>query len=220
MKTLLCQLAAAVLVAAPGLAPAATVTVINQIVNTAVPDNDPRGLSVVQPYLGDSGIVSSVVVTFETIGGWNGDIYAYLEHAGAVSVLLNRPGRTAADPAGAASSGMLVRFEDGAAQDVHTALPAVFGQPASGTYQPDARAADPDLVTDASPRSKYLSAFNGQAPDGAWTLFVADLGAGDVAVLDNWTLIVTVVPEPSALLLGSLGLPLLWLRRRAAAKRP
>ncbi|MCX6880646.1 MAG: proprotein convertase P-domain-containing protein, partial [Verrucomicrobia bacterium] len=82
------------------------------------------------------------------------------------------------------------------------------------TYQPDARAADPDLVTDTSPRSLYLSGFTGQVADGNWTLFVADLSGGEVATLDNWSLSLTVVPEPGVALLGGLGLLTLLRRRR------
>ncbi|MCX6879072.1 MAG: proprotein convertase P-domain-containing protein, partial [Verrucomicrobia bacterium] len=141
-------------------------------------------------------------------------LYAYLEHNGVISVLLNRPGRTAADPAGAASSGMQLRFADSAPTDIHTAISGTFGALASGTYQPDARAADPDLVTDASPRSLYLSGFTGQVADGNWTLFVADLSGGDVATLGTWSLSLNVVPEPSAALLVLCGAAGTLLRRR------
>jgi hypothetical protein len=58
-----------------------------------------------------------------------------------------------------------------------------------------------------------LSVFNGMNPNGDWTLFLADQGAGDEATLTGWTLSLTAVPEPAVPLLGGLA-TLLALRRR------
>ena len=123
------------------------------------------------------------------------------------------PGSTAANPSGSASSGMTLTLADSAPLDIHTAISATAGALATGTYQPDGRAADPGLVTDSSPRSLYLSGFTGQNTAGNWTLFVADLADGGVATLDSWSLSLTVVPEPGVFLLGGVGL-LGMLRRR------
>lgn len=199
---------------APCCATAAITLVSNKQVNTTIPDNNGSGLASVMAVAGGGQAVSSVEVTLTTRNGWNGDMYAYLEHNGVISVLLNRPGRTGADPAGAASSGMLLSFADSALADVHTAITGTYGVPASGTYQPDARDADPGLVTDTSGRSLYLSGFTGQNADGNWTLFMADLADGGVATLDNWSLSVTVVPEPGVAVLGGIGLLTLLRRRR------
>ncbi|MCX6872188.1 MAG: PEP-CTERM sorting domain-containing protein, partial [Verrucomicrobia bacterium] len=197
MKFPLLPLSACALMLAPGGATAATTLVFSKLVNTEVPDNDASGLASVLAVAGGGQTITGMEVILDTRNGWNGDLYAYLEHNGVISVLLNRPGRTAADPAGAASSGMQLRFADSAPTDIHTAISGTFGVLASGTYQPDARAADPDLVTDTSPRSLYLSGFTGQVADGNWTLFVADLSGGDVATLGTWSLSLNVVPEPS-----------------------
>jgi subtilisin-like proprotein convertase family protein len=215
MKSTVLSVSLCALILAPCCATAATTLVGNQVVNTAIPDNNSSGLASIIAIAGGGQTVTSVEVVMTTQNGWNGDLYAYLEHNGVLSVLLNRPGRTAADTAGAASSGMQVRFADAAPADIHTAIPGSYGALASGTYQPDARAEDPGLVTDASPRGLYLFGFDGELADGEWTLFVADLSGGDVATLSNWSLSVTVVPEPStsALLFGA-ALPLLLRRRR------
>jgi hypothetical protein len=109
---------------------------------------------------------------------------------------------------------MQLRFADSAAADVHTAISDTFGEIATGTYQPDGRGEDPDLVTDASPRGLNLSGFNGGNADGDWILFVEDLSSGEVATLSNWGFSVTVVPEPGAALLGGIGLLALLRRRR------
>ena len=109
---------------------------------------------------------------------------------------------------------MQVTFTDSALADIHSAISGSLGANASGTYQPDGRSADPGLVTDLSPRSLYLSGLSGQAADGEWTLFVADLAGGDVATLNSWSLSISAVPEPSSALLVCAALPLLLRRRR------
>jgi len=207
-------LAACVLIFAPCCATAATILPFNQLVDLAIPDNDGSGLTSIIAVADSGQTIVSVEVVITTMNGWNGDLYAYLEHNGVISVLLNRPGRTAANPAGAASSGMQLRFADSAAADVHTAISGTFGETATGTYQPDGRGADPGVVTDASPRGLDLSVFNGGKADGDWTLFVADLSSGEVATLGNWGLSVTVVPEPGVALLGGISLLTLLRRRR------
>ena len=193
---------------------AATV-VIGQNVNTEIPDNNDTGLVSIIPFVGSDPAVAKVEVIIETTGGWNGDLYAYLEHNGVISVLLNRPGNSAANPVGAASSGMSIRFTDTALADIHTAISDTAGAPAVGTYQADGRNVDPDSVTDASPRSKDLGGFNGSDPNGLWTLFIADVSGGEIAEFKSWSLAITTVPEPSSSLLVLLGTAgLLGLKRR------
>jgi subtilisin-like proprotein convertase family protein len=214
MKATFLSIPACVLILSPCGAGAATI-LANKPVNLAIPDNNDSGLaSVINVTTGGGQTVTVVEVTLTTHSGWNGDLYAYLEHDGVISVLLNRPGRTDANPAGAGSSGMTITLADSASQDVHTAMPATVGVPATGTYQPDARSADPLVVTDTSPRTLYLGAFTGHLADGNWTLFVADQADGGVATMDSWGLSLTVIPEPAAALLGGVGLLTLLRRRR------
>ena len=193
----------------------ASTVLLGQIVNTEIPDNNGVGLVSSMPFVSGDTYVTAVEVLIETTGGWNGDLYAYLEHNGVISVLLNRPGNTAANPTGAASSGLSIRLTDTALADIHTAISDTVGVPAVGTYQPDARNLDPDLVTDATARSKPLAGFNTTDPNGLWTLFIADVNGGEVAVMKSWSLAVTAVPEPSSALLGLFGTAgLLLVRRR------
>ncbi len=219
MKSAILFLSACAVVFSPCGATAATTMSITKPVNSEVPDNNANGLTSSVTIAATGQIVASIEVILNGQHGWSGDLYAYLEHRGVISVLLNRPGRTAANPAGSASSGMQLRLADSAPADIHSTIPGMFATLATGTYQPDARAADPDLVTDTSPRSLYLSGFHGQDANGDWTLFIADLSAGDVTTLTDWSLSVTVVPEPAAgiLVLGST-LPLLLLRRRGCRR--
>jgi hypothetical protein len=107
---------------------------------------------------------------------------------------------------------MTILLDDTTLTDIHTAI-ANSGL-ATGTFQPDARTADPLLVTDTSPRSAYLSSFTGLDPNGTWTLFVADQSPGATSTLQSWTLTITAVPEPGTVLLGGISMLLLLRRKR------
>jgi len=177
--------------------------------NTDVPDNDLVGLSDTRiidlPY----NEIFSVEVGLVLSGGWIGDLYASLRHESGFAVLLNRAGRTASDPDGSSLSALDVTFRHGA-PDVHTADLFTFD-----IVSPDARAVDPQTVIDTDPRTAFLTSFDGLSPDGEWTLFIADVAAGDTTTLESWSLIITPVPEPgtSALIIGGLLLVLVLKRR-------
>lgn len=180
----------------------------------AIPDNDSVGVSsaitLVAPGLDR---IESVTMQLELEGGWNGDLYGYLVHAGQLAVLLNRPGKMLVNPAGSGSSGMIVTFDDLAAGDIHLTLPD-SGVP-TGFFQPDGRSSDPLAVLDTDARTALLAVFNNQDPNGTWTLFLADQGAGDVGTLKSWSLSVNAVPEPSAaVLLGVAATALVVSGRR------
>lgn len=206
--------------------------IVSKNVGLEIPDYDPSGLVSVINFNTGGKYVSSIEVNLETSSGWNGDLYAYLQHTSGsnsvISILLNRPGRTVSNEAGSASSGMNVVFKDDAGFDLNTAISGTYGDFVSGVYQPDARSADPDLVTDSSVRSLYLSGFRGMLADGDWTLFMADLGGGDTATLSSWSISmvtsdspIAAVPEPSDFLLGAVPAFIggfMWLRRRVVRK--
>lgn len=200
----------------PSLASAAIV--LNKPVGIEIPDGDVSGLISEITVTGTGQTITSIELGLITVSGWNGDLYAYLEHNGVISVLLNRAGVTSVDAAGAASSGLNVSFADLATSDIHTVISRTFGELVTGTYQPDGRLEDPDLVTDTSFRSASLSGFTGLDAGGRWRLFVADLSVGDAATLSSWTLTVTTVPEPSEtlVLLGICAMGLVALRRRVS----
>ena len=206
------------LAGSPCLVTAATTVVHPKTVGLEIPDNESSGL-VSQITVSSTELITGLELTLVTSGGWNGDLYAYLEHGGVISVLLNRAGVTSSNSVGASSSGMNVTFAAGALEDVHSGLSDVFEELATGSYQPDGRAADPGVVLDTSPRTLFFTGFTGQLAGGDWTLFIADLSAGETATFDSWSLALTTelsaVPEPGAMMpLGALCAAGLLLRKR------
>lgn len=195
----------------------AATTIVDYTVNSTIPDNNPIGLADNRVIIGSPvASITSVEVRLIVSGGWNGDLYAHLSHSSGFSVLLNRPGRTSLDTVGSASSGFNITFTDDAFSDIHTLIPG--SGLVTGSWQPDAREIDPDLVVDTDPRTAYLSNFQGLSPDGTWTLFVADNSASDESTLIGWGLTILGTPEPSRamlMMLGSLGL--MMRRRRSIA---
>ena len=196
--------AAALLVCATAFhvvpAPAATA-----LVNQAIPDNDPGGLSSQLMVSGQSGNVSNnLVVSLNINGAYDGDLYAFLTHGTGFAILLNRVGRTAADDLGYGDAGFNVAITYDAVADIHD-YGGNGGNLVVGTFQPDGRNVSPYDVLDTTPRTAMLSSFNGVDPNGAWTLFVADASGGDLHELKSWSLQFQAVPEPGCLMLALIG---------------
>jgi subtilisin-like proprotein convertase family protein len=195
----------------------------SQSVNAAIPDGNPTGISSVIQVSGVSGFVSSITVGLNISGGANGDLYAYITHLNdTAAVLLNRVGRTADDAFGYTDAGFTIYLNDLAQFDIHT-YGGNGGAPLSGTWQPDGRLVDPQLVLDTSPRTALLSGLNGQSPNGNWTLFIADFAGGQQSTLQSWSLEITSVPEPAAgsiLLAACLLSPFFTLLRARRKRQP
>ena len=173
--------------------------------NEAIPDGNASGLHDVRAISSAIPHLSSVRLRLRVTGEFNGDLYGYVRHirGGATNfcVLLNRPGRTAANPAGYADAGLDVVFDDAAvAGDIHryktnTIPPA--GTPLTGTWQPDGRRVDPEVVLDTTARTATLSSFTNADGSGEWTLFLADLASGGTNMLVNWELQLTGIATPA-----------------------
>jgi hypothetical protein len=131
---------------------------------------------------------------------WNSDLYVQLSSpSGVLAVLINRTGLTPGDGNGYGDAGFQVTINDGAADDIHTYQTVSYtlngsGQ-LTGTWKSDGRA---DAL--GATRSSALAGLLGTNPNGAWTLLVADLGSGNLAKLNGWSIdgVGTTVPEPAA----------------------
>ena len=188
---------------------AAVLTPSSGSVNTAIPDNDSNGITSVITVSGETDSITDLKVTLNlsASGGeaFNGDYYAYLTHdtINGFAVLLNRPGKTAANSIGTDGAGFTnVVFDDDAGNgDVHvyeTTLGAGFnaGDALTGTWAPDARNIDPANVLDTDSRTAHLSSFDSQVPNGEWTLFIADMASGGSLTLSDWSMEITIAPVP------------------------
>ena len=172
--------------------------------NVPVPDGNGSGMSDVRTLSSSIRSITGLRVTLNIAGEFNGDLYGYLRHVqgGTTNfcVLLNRPGRTLANPAGYADSGLNVAFDDAAlAGNIHlygTVSNVAPGQPLTGSWQPDGRKVDPTVVLDTSPVTTTLSGFNGADGSGTWTLFLADMVSGGTNMLVSWGLQITGVATP------------------------
>ena len=175
-----------------------------------IPDNNASGVAfnfnITAPA---EALITDVEVSLNIAGGWNGDLYAYLSHGSGFSVLLNRPGRTAGNLAGAGVSGLNLTLSDHYLTDVHTAV----NNPLTGNFAPDGRFVNPFTALDTDARTAFLSSFTGSDPKGDWTLFFADVSPLALSTIQSWTVNLSVVPEPgSAALVGLAGM--LCLARR------
>ena len=192
-------------------------TNIFQNVNKVIPDglltgvSDTRQLTFAGPGMAS---ITDVQVFLTIDGGYNGDFYAYLVHDTGFSVLLNRVGRTSANSLGYSDAGMDVLFSD-FGNDIHrygSFSPVFDGGQLTGTWAPDGRDVDPEFALDTDSRTDLLGSFDGLDPDGAWTLFLADLDFGQQGTLVQWGVVVTAVPEPSTWAFVGLGMVILGMR--------
>jgi subtilisin-like proprotein convertase family protein len=172
----------------------------------SIPDGGGLGTFVQHEVTGVAGQITEVRVSVDISGTWGGDLYAFLSKGDGHAVLLNRVGKTDADPIGYGVAGFQVRFVETAAKgDIHRfretpmgVTPPALSSPLTGDWAPDGRDVDPDLVFASDARTATLRAFNGMSPNGTWTLFVADMAAGSVHTLNGWALsLTTTAPAPS-----------------------
>jgi len=92
----------------------------------------------------------------------------------------------------------------------------------TGTYLPDGRAIDPlsaPSAFDTASTGADFGSLAGLDPNGAWTLFVADVSAGGgQSAISSWRLGIAAIPEPPttlALAISVLGFVVVAAGRRA-----
>lgn len=196
--------------------------------NAVIPDFDSSGLADTRVLSSAITVLTDVQLTLTISGGYNGDYYAYLSHGSGFAILLNRVGRTGANAFGATDAGFTnVTFTGSALADIHTyasVTDPAGGPLVGGLWAVDGRNVDPAGALDTSPRSAFLSSFQGLPASGGWTLYVADLAPAGQGTLSSWSLTLTgvsAVPEPATWAAGALaGLAAgAVLRRRKAGKK-
>ena len=199
--------------------------VILSSVNLGIPDGNPVGLASSTTLSGLGNYVTSISVQLDITGGFNGDLYVYLAGpAGGFTVLLNRVGLTASNPFGYSDTGFNITLSDSGTANIHTyqlSGPSYSSGQLTGTWVPDGRNIDPlhssgAAFDSASTSANLMNAFFASDPNGAWTLYAADLSSGSQATLVSWGLTVVTVPEPQTwlLLAGGVGALLVVNRNR------
>jgi hypothetical protein len=156
--------------------------------------------------------LTSITVSINVSGGFNGDLYATLRGPGGTgapfAVLLNRSGVGSANPIGYADAGFNITFATGS-PNIHT-YGGNGGSQLTGTFAPDGRAIDPNSspsAFDSAGTGQDLNQFLHTNPNGDWTITFADMvnGGGDSSLV-SWSLNITAVPEPVTMALGIFGL--------------
>lgn len=172
----------------------------------AIPDGNPVGVSDTREIVTSEPTIVSVRVTLNLDTSFNGDLYAYLRHGDQLAILLNRPGKSAAEPFGFSDAGLNITLTEAVSgPDLHSYRSSITpnpGEALSGSWLSDGRLRDPDEVLDTDARTATLDVFKGLNPNGSWTLYLADLSSGAPSSLNNWKLEITTVPEPSQVGLG------------------
>ncbi|MBI5764185.1 MAG: PEP-CTERM sorting domain-containing protein [Planctomycetes bacterium] len=187
--------------------------------NTAIPDNNPTGVSIDLvvndniPLSSESTNCVEVTLSFQNIAGgtlghtWAGDLVATLSKVGDGSVtLFNRIGKTSAT-SGFGNSANFVGPYKFTNKTTNSIWQFASGTPTpipSGSYQASA------ALTGA--RIDMCAPFLQSGSVGTWRLTVSDNAGGDTGVITAATL--TLKPEPSTLALLGLGVVALIRRRK------
>ena len=163
-----------------------------------IPDNNPSGVAYTLNF-GAAGLtITDIRISLNISGGWNGDLYAYLSHGSDYTVLLNRVGAATSDADGYSTSGFDILL---APVTTHAGIADIHTVPNPSSL-PMAYAADGRVAYTDTSRPQTLDRFLDGDPDGSWTLFLADLAAGNASTLNRWEVDVTVIPEPGTMAMG------------------
>ena len=156
--------------------------------------------------------LTSVKVTLNISGGWNGDLSGYLSYNGTLVTLLNHVGTGSGDQvqtvSGFSTSGFnnVTLADGGAGGNIHNVAAPVSGI----SYGTDGGS---------------LASLAGGNPNGTWTLFLSDNSQNYQSTLMGWSLDITAVPEPVDYALAIFGLVFVgvggvrWYRHASLARQ-
>jgi hypothetical protein len=148
----------------------------------AIPDGSPIGVTFSGTVSDAPGMtVGELTLTLNISGGFNGNLFAYLNAPdGTHVVLMNQPGVSESNPFGASGAGMNITLQDSGA--------------INGSIQNETSAA---VLSGSYTAAGTLADFNGAAVNGTWELFFADeVSGGGTSTLTGWSLGINAVPEP------------------------
>jgi subtilisin-like proprotein convertase family protein len=147
-----------------------------------IPDGSPIGVTFSGTVSDAPGMtVSELTLTLNISGGFNGNLFAYLNAPdGTHVVLMNQPGVSGENPFGASGAGMNITLQDSGA--------------INGPIQTETSAA---VLSGSYNAAGTLTDFNGAALNGIWELFFADeVSGGGTSTLNSSSLGINAVPEP------------------------
>lgn len=148
----------------------------------AIPDGSPIGVTFSGTVSDAPGLtVSELTLTLNISGGFNGNLFAYLNAPdGTHVVLFNQPGVSESNPFGATGAGMNITLQDGGV--------------INGSIQNETSAA---VLSGSYNAAGTLADFSGAAVNGTWEIFFADeVTGGGTSTLTSWSLGINAVPEP------------------------
>ncbi len=178
--------------------------------NQAIPDGNPSGITSSLNISGAGSSLSDITVTLNVSGGYNGDLYAYLSYNGTLVTLLNRVGTGSGSAIQNAFGFSTAGFNN-----------VTLGDAATGGSIHNVQNPGSLPAVSYTPDGGSLASFNGANPNGTWTLFFADLSAGNSSTLNGWSLDITAVPEPVNVALAIFGgLLVVWSAGRRIKARP
>lgn len=183
----------------------------------AIPDNDAGGVVGSGNFAGTPGSITSLdrVTIFEINHSWVGDLTAILSHGGTDFYLFHRPGTGtfghSDDLAGTYD------FIPGASLTIDQAAAAATGVVPAGAYLPAWQGSASSIPGTNGTLSNF-NAYNGQDPNGTWTLTIIDLAGGDTGSFQGFAVAgtYTPVPEPATMMALGLGAAALLRRRKKA----
>jgi hypothetical protein len=154
-----------------------------------------------------AGTLQGVAVNLQLTSGWTGDLYAYLVHSSGFALLLDRVGQGAGvNPTltyGYSGGAMNVTLaDDGFNGGTYTGIHTFGGGNAAGFYNPEGS----------------MMSFLSTPANGTWSLFLADMSAGELSTVHSWGLQMDIVAVPevetwvAAALAGAFGA--FWLNRQ------
>lgn len=130
----------------------------------AIPDDNPVGADFTGTATSTVNNITNVTLDLEISHTWNGDLIVSLTSPeGTTVVLVDRPGRTTTG-FGCNEDGMQITLDDASGESIEDCFGA---EPVTGTFAPN----------------NPFSTFNGENPNGIWTLNISDNAGGDTGDL-------------------------------------